>query len=269
MKDDSQPPTVERLQRYLARAGVASRRKSEALIVGGRVKVDGEIAHLGQSVGPGALVTLDGAPVAPAAGQRTFALHKPAGVVATSADERGRRTVLDLLPPLPGLHPVGRLDRDSEGLLLLTTDGALTQRLTHPSYGHAKTYRVWCSDGPLPRPACRALEAGVELEDGPARALRARPAPGGAVVVLGDGRKRQLRRMLAAVGHPVERLLRTHVGALALGDLAVGAWRELTASDLTRLGYTPSTSAPVPSSTAKPRSGPSPRRRPSGRPEEP
>jgi 23S rRNA pseudouridine2605 synthase len=269
VKDDSDPPTVERLQRYLARAGVASRRKAEVLIVAGRVKVDGETAHLGQSVGPGALVTLDGAPVAPVAGHRTFALHKPAGVVVTSADERGRRTVLDLLPPLPGLHPVGRLDRDSEGLLLLTTDGALTQRLTHPRYGHAKTYRVWCSDGALPRPACRALEAGVELDDGPARALRARPAPGGAVVVLGDGRKRQLRRMLAVVGHPVERLLRTHVGALALGDLAVGAWRELTASDLTRLGYTPSTSAPVPSSTTKARSGPSPRRRPSGRPEEP
>jgi len=266
--DDDPPPGAERLQRFLARAGVASRRKAEVLIAAGRVKVDGATAHLGQSVAPGACVTLDGAPVAPLARHRTFALHKPAGVVTTAADERGRRTVLDLLPAVAGLHPVGRLDRDSEGLLLLTTDGALTQRLTHPRYGQAKTYRVWCAGGALPRPACRALEVGVDLDDGPARALRARPAPGGAVVVLGEGRKRQLRRMLAAVGHPVERLLRTHVGALALGDLAAGAWRELTEGDLARLGYTPTMGASAPSSTGKPRSLPGRRRRPDGRPEE-
>lgn len=269
MTDDRSPPTVERLQRFLARAGVASRRKAEALILAGRVRVDGRVAQLGESVGPAAHVTLDGAPVLPLASHRTFALHKPAGVVTTAADERGRRTVLDLLPPVPGLHPVGRLDRDSEGLLLLTTDGALTQRLTHPRYGQAKTYRAWCEDGAVSREVCRALEAGVELEDGPARALRARPAPGGAVVVLGDGRKRQLRRMLGALGHPVQRLLRTHIGGLALGELAVGAWRELGHGDLVRLGYTPSTSDSAPSSTAKPSSRNSPGRRRSGPAEEP
>lgn len=243
-------PEPERLQRTLARAGVASRRKAEELIVAGRVTVDGVVAVLGQKVTAGQDVRVDGVPVAARATHRTFVLHKPAGAVSTAADERGRRTVLDLLPPVPGLHPVGRLDRDSEGLLLLTTDGALTDRLTHPRYGQAKTYRVWCEGGALARDVCRRLEAGVALDDGPARALRARPAPGGAVVVLGDGRKRQLRRMLEAVGQPVTRLLRTHVGALALGDLAPGAWRELGSDDLQRLGYTPRNDDARPSRTA-------------------
>jgi len=254
-RPEPERPTPERLQRYLARAGVASRRKAEVLIADGRVRVDGQVAALGQSVVAGQRVTVDGEAVVAAAAHRTFALHKPAGVVTTAADERGRRTVLDLLPQLPGLHPVGRLDRDSEGLLLLTTDGALTQRLTHPRYGQAKTYRVWCARGALSRDACRALEAGVMLDDGPARALRARPAPGGAVVVLGEGRKRQLRRMCDALGHPVTRLLRTHVGGLALGELLPGTWRELGDGDLRRLGYTPRKSAAEPSSTSPRRLG--------------
>lgn len=241
----------ERLQRFLARAGVASRRKAEALIEAGRVRVDGEVAALGGKVRPGQRVTLDGAPVLPVASHRTFVLHKPPGVVSTAADDRGRRTVLDLLPPIPGLHPVGRLDLESEGLLLLTTDGDLTLRLTHPRFGQAKTYRAWCVGGDVSAEACRRLRAGVPLDDGPARALQARPAAGGAVVVLGDGRKRQLRRMLEAVGSPVQRLLRTHVGNLALGDLAPGAYRELTEGDLQRLGYTPPTSDAGPSSTTK------------------
>ena len=176
------PNAPERLQRFLARAGVASRRKAEDLIVAGRVTVDGVVAVLGQKVAPGQHVALDGAPVAGRSEHRTFALHKPAGVVTTAADERGRRTVFDLVPRVPGLHPVGRLDLDSEGLLLLTTDGALTDRLTHPRFGHVKTYRVWCEGGALARADCRRLEEGVELDDGPARALRARPAPGGAVL---------------------------------------------------------------------------------------
>jgi 23S rRNA pseudouridine2605 synthase len=247
----------ERLQRCLARAGVASRRKAEALIEEGRVRVDGDVAALGLKLRPGQRVTVDGAEVRPAVLHRTFMLHKPAGVVSTAVDDRGRRTVLDLLPAVPGLHPVGRLDLDSEGLLLLTTDGDLTMRLTHPRFGQSKTYRAWCAGGPVSDAVCRALEAGVRLDDGPARALRARSAPGGAVVVLGDGRKRQLRRMLEAVGHPVERLVRTHVGDLGLGDLAPGAYVELTRGDLRRLGYTPPTEA-GPSSTPK---RPSPPRR--------
>jgi 23S rRNA pseudouridine2605 synthase len=260
--DAGADPASERLQRYLARAGVASRRKAEALIEAGRVTVDGAVATLGQKVAPGQRVHLDGAAVAARTEHRTFALHKPPGVLTTASDQRGRRTVLELLPVVPGLHPVGRLDRDSEGLLLLTTDGALTAALTHPRYGHVKTYRAWCGGGVVPRDACRALEAGVELDDGPARALRARPAPGGVVLELGEGRKRQVRRMLAAVGHPVERLVRTHVGGLALGDLAPGAYRELGPEDLRRLGYTPGNPDARPSRTASEPRGRAARRPP-------
>jgi len=252
------PAGGERLQRFLARAGVASRRKAEALIEAGRVRIDGEVATLGAKVGPGQRVLLDAVEVRPVAAHRTFALHKPPGVLSTAADDRGRPTVLELLPPVPGLHPVGRLDLDSEGLLLLTTDGDLTLRLTHPRFGQAKTYRAWCAGGDVGPEACRALRAGVQLDDGPARALQARPAPGGAVVVLGDGRKRQLRRMLDAVGAPVVRLLRTHVGGLALGDLAPGAYRELTEGDLEQLGYTPSTGPGDASGTPAERGAPRP-----------
>ncbi len=249
----------ERLQRFLARAGIASRRKSEELITAGRVTVDGVVAVLGQKVAPGQRVALDGTTVAARTEHRTFALHKPAGVVTTAADERGRRTVLDLLPSVPGLHPVGRLDLDSEGLLLLTTDGALTDRLTHPRFGHAKTYRVWCEGGALARADCRTLEEGVELDDGPARALRARPAPGGAVVDLGDGRKRQVRRMFDAIGRSVQRLVRTHVGGFPLGELPLGGYRELGPEDLRRLGYTPPNDDAHPTRTAS-----APRTRPPG-----
>jgi 23S rRNA pseudouridine2605 synthase len=233
----------ERLQRYLARAGVASRRESEILIRAGRVRVDGVVALLGSSVRPGQQVALDGVPVVLPEGTRTFMLHKPAGVLCSVGDDRGRKTVMDLLPAVPGLHPVGRLDLDSEGLLLLTNDGDLTLRITHPRFEHAKTYRVWCSQGRVSPEACRRLEAGLELDDGPARARRAEPAPGGAVVVLAEGRKRQLRRMLETVGFRVQRLVRTHIGDLGLGDLKPGAWCEVTPAMLASLGYHPSDAA--------------------------
>lgn len=227
-----------RIQKVLARAGIASRRAAEALIEAGRVTVGGRRATLGDRVVPGDDLRVDGRAVEAPVRQRTFALHKPPGVVTSAADERGRRTVLDLLPSVPGLHPVGRLDLDSEGLLLLTTDGDLTLELTHPRYGHAKTYRVWCAGGsPSPEQRQR-LRDGVLLEDGWARAEAVRALPGGAEVVLREGRKRQVRRMLAAVGAPVERLLRTEVGTIALGDLAPGRWRELTADEIERLRYT-------------------------------
>lgn len=268
--DAADATASERLQRFLARAGIASRRKAEELIAAGRVTVDGAVAVLGQKVAPGQVVVLDGAVVHARTEHRTFALHKPAGYVTTAADERGRRTVLDLVPAVPGLHPVGRLDLDSEGLLLLTTDGALTDRLTHPRFGHAKTYRVWCEGGALARADCRELEAGVELDDGPARALRARPAPGGAVLDLGDGRKRQVRRMFDAVGRPVQRLVRTHVGGFALGDLPLGGYRELGPEDLRRLGYTPPNDDVRSSRTASvPRTRPPRGRAPRRRSEEP
>ena len=222
----------ERLQRYLARAGVASRRAAEDLIRAGRVQVGGQVATLGQSVGEGDEVRVDGQVVLESgAGARSFALYKPRGYVTTASDEYGRRNVLDAMPDVPGLHPVGRLDRDSEGLLLLTTDGQLTQTLTHPRYGHEKAYRAW-TEGQPSADTLEALLDGVKLEDGLARAVSASPAAGGAFVVLGEGRKRQVRRMLEAVGHPVTRLMRYRVGGLWLGDLDVGEYRELAARDL-------------------------------------
>ncbi|WP_261663916.1 pseudouridine synthase [Deinococcus sp. Marseille-Q6407] len=220
----------ERLQKVLARAGVASRRAAEDLIEAGRVKVNGAAASLGQRVQPEDHITVDGQPVAAPAAQVTYMLHKPAGFVTTAHDELGRSTVLDAMPPVPGLHPVGRLDKDSEGLLILTTDGDLTMRLTHPRFEHEKIYRVW-SD-PWPGAAELAeLRRGVELEDGFARA-EVEPAPGGALALLREGRKRQVRRMFAAVGCPVDRLLRFRVGGLWLGDLGPGEYTQLGPREL-------------------------------------
>lgn len=225
---------AERLQKRLARAGVASRRAAEELITAGRVTVNGEVATLGRTVSPADEVRVDGVMVETAALEKvTFLLHKPAGYVTTARDEYGRRGVLSAMPPVPGLHPVGRLDKDSEGLLLLTTDGDLTLTLTHPRYGHEKVYRAWTLGEHDPTPdELRALVDGIELDDGPARALDARPVPGGALVTLGEGRNRQVRRMLEALGHPVARLLRLRVGGLWLGDLGPGEYRPLSERDL-------------------------------------
>jgi 23S rRNA pseudouridine2605 synthase len=232
----------ERLQKLLARAGAApSRRKAEALIEAGRVTVDGRVARLGERAPRGADVRLDGRPVVRAGGRTVLLLHKPRGVVSTARDPQGRPTVLSLVPDLPGLHPVGRLDRDSEGLLLLTDDGELTLRLTHPRYEHRKRYRVWCREGTVAPAAAARLRRGVRLEDGPARADRAEPSPGGCRIELHEGRKRQVRRMLAAVGYHVERLVRTRVAGLELGDLPAGAWREASAEERAALGYAPDT----------------------------
>jgi 23S rRNA pseudouridine2605 synthase len=233
----------DRLQKWLARAGAApSRRKAEALIEAGRVRIDGAVAQLGQRVPPGAEVRLDGRVVRPHRAGTVLVLHKPRGVVSTAHDPRGRPTVMQLVPDLPGLHPVGRLDRDSEGLLLLTDDGELTLRLTHPRYEHRKRYRAWCRGGPPDAEGLARLRRGVELDDGPARADRVRPAAGGVWIDLHEGRNRQVRRMLEAVDRPVERLLRTRVGPIELGDLPPGAWREARPEELRALGYDPGAS---------------------------
>lgn len=235
----------ERLQKVLARAGAApSRRKAEAMIEAGRVTVDGRVAELGVRVPPGAEVRLDGRPVAPRDGRTVLLLHKPAGVVTTAHDPHGRTTVMDLVPDLPGLHPVGRLDLDSEGLLLLTDDGDLTLRLTHPRFEHLKRYRAWCAGGTVDGAALARLRLGVELDDGPARADRARAAQGGCLIDLHEGRNRQVRRMLDAVGYPVARLLRTRVAGVELGDLAPGSWREASDAELAELGYDSEASRP-------------------------
>ncbi len=224
----------ERLQKRLARAGVASRRAAEELIRAGRVQVNGAVAALGQTVTDADDIRLDGQLLDTGAVQKvTYALYKPRGYVTTASDEYGRKNVLDAMPPVPGLHPIGRLDRDSEGLLLLTTDGDLTLTLTHPRYGHEKAYRAW-THGEMPPTQAELdkLLKGVMLEDGLATALSATPASDGAFITLGEGRKHQVRRMLEAIGHPVGRLMRYRVGGYWLGNLDVGEYAELSERDL-------------------------------------
>lgn len=222
----------ERIQKLLAAAGVASRRKAENLIRAGRVTVNGKVARLGESARPDDQLQVDGKPVSQPASHITYLLNKPPGILSSVSDDRGRKTVIGLVPPAQGLHPVGRLDLESEGLLLLTNDGDLTLRLTHPRYEKEKEYRVWTREGALTETALRKLRDGVELEDGTARVVSAARAPGGARLVIREGRKRQVRRMLKAVGHEVERLQRLRVGNLRLGDLQTGEWRKLSGDEL-------------------------------------
>ena len=225
----------ERLQKVLARAGVASRRHAEVWIRAGRVLVNGNVARLGDRVLPGDRVSVDGRPLERRTRHTTYLLNKPVGVLSTARDERGRPTVMGLVPDEPGLHPVGRLDLDSEGLLLLTTDGELTLLASHPRYGIDKEYRAWCAEGAVAAAALARLRRGVELEDGPARALEARAAPGGCSLVLTEGRNREVRRMLAAVGYTVTRLVRVRLGPLRLGELPSGAFRPVRDDELERL----------------------------------
>jgi 23S rRNA pseudouridine2605 synthase len=226
-----------RLNRYLASAGVASRRSADELIRAGRVTVNGGVAELGTAVDEGDRVEVDGRPVAAEALVHLM-LHKPAGVVTTVSDTHGRRTVLDLVQTPQRLFPVGRLDRDTTGLLLLTNDGGLAHRLMHPSHGIAKTYRVTVEGDP-PDDVLARLAGGVELDDGPtAPAQVRRIAPGEIELTIHEGRNRQVRRMCDAVGHPVRGLHRSGYGGLQLGDLAPGRWRPLTAAELALLSRT-------------------------------
>jgi 23S rRNA pseudouridine2605 synthase len=228
---------TERLNRYLARRGVASRRAADQLVEAGRVAVNGVPAVLGTQVDPGSdRVTVDGQPVGEAVALRTMMLNKPAGMVSTRTDTHGRATVLDSVDDPRGLYPVGRLDTDSRGLLLLTSDGDLALRLTHPRYGVTKRYRVTV-DGHAGAGALRRITEGVSLEDGPARALEAQHSgatQSGEVieVVMAEGRKREVRRLFAAVGLRVTDLCRVAVGPLVLGHLREGQARPLTVAEL-------------------------------------
>lgn len=217
----------ERLQRFLSRAGVASRRHSEELILAGRVTVNGRVAHIGDQVEASDQVSVDGRNVRPSERPVTYMLYKPRDVLTTASDELGRRTVLDMLPRARGLHPVGRLDRYSEGLLLVTTDGDLTMNLTHPRFEHEKEYAVWTSPLPTARDL-QALRRGVMLEDGLSRPDWADAEEFGLLLQLHEGRNRQVRRTMDALGFRVRRLLRTRIGGLTLGDFQPGEWRELT-----------------------------------------
>lgn len=199
--------------------------------------VDGSVAHIGQQVDPeSSCVAIDGAVLPVAPGLVYYLLNKPRGVVSTADDPEGRPTVVGLVPAEPRVFPVGRLDADSEGLLILTNDGDLTLLLTHPRYRIEKTY-VALVDGHPGKVALRRLTSGVELDDGTARAVRARVLDrrGGeslVEIVMAEGRKREVRRMGAAVGHPVQRLVRTGIGALRDAALRPGAWRALNIAEV-------------------------------------
>ncbi|MCK9893906.1 pseudouridine synthase [Frankia sp. AgB32] len=224
-----------RLQKVLAAAGVGSRRHSEELIAAGRVRVDGTVVReQGRRVDPElAVIEVDGERIVTRAGLVHLALNKPRGVLTAMSDDRGRPTIADLLTEFgAGLFHVGRLDADSEGLLIVTNDGELAHRLTHPSYSVPKTYLVEVS-GPLRREVPRTLRLGVELEDGLAKAdsVRVVDNANGRVmleIVVHEGRKRIVRRMLASVGYPVRRLVRTNLGTVHLGTLRAGRARHLT-----------------------------------------
>jgi 23S rRNA pseudouridine2605 synthase len=230
----------ERLQKIMARAGIGSRRACEELIRQGRVRVDGETAALGQKADPARQqVLVDGQPLSEPEPLVYVALHKPRGVLSVSSDDRGRTTVRDLVP-LPGhLYPVGRLDATSEGLILLTNDGPLANRLTHPRYEHAKEYDVLVHGVPDDATLAR-WEQGVFLDGSrtaPARVTLLRKEKDAAWlrVVLHEGRKRQIRRVAKLLGHPVIRLIRQRIGPLELGRLLSGEWRHLTPGEVEAL----------------------------------
>lgn len=231
---------VVRLQKAIAAAGLMSRRAAEYLIRAGRVTVDGSPARLGDRVDPETqTVAVDGTVIPVAPGLVTYLLYKPVGVISTGSDPQGRATVLDLVPEEPRVWPVGRLDADSEGLLLLTNDGELTLRMTHPRYGVSKTY-VALVEGEMGERTVRRLTEGVELEDGPARAVSARALDrsGGRTLlelIMEEGRNRVVRRMTEALGHPVVRLVRTAIGPLADRRLAPGSWRRIEPAEVARL----------------------------------
>lgn len=235
------PADPQRLQKVLASAGVGSRRTCEGLIAAGRVSVDGQPASLGDKVDAAtAVIHVDGGRIVTNSELIYLAMNKPRGVVSTMSDERGRTAVADFLGHLPHrVFYVGRLDAESEGLLLLTNDGTLGHKLTHPSFGVAKTYLCEVR-GPVARGVGRQLRAGVMLEDGLAKvdSFRLVDAIEGTAlveVIIHEGRKHIVRRLLDEVGHPVTRLVRTAIGPVKLGDLRTGRTRRLTQPEIAGL----------------------------------
>ena len=236
-----QADTAERLQKVLAAAGVGSRRACEDLIFRRRVTVNGKVAKLGDKVDPAtAEILVDGQRVITDTKLVYLAMNKPRGVVTSLDDEKGRTELADFLGQFDQrLFHVGRLDADSEGLLLITNDGELTNKLTHPSYGVAKTYLAEVV-GPLPRTVGRRLQSGVELEDGPAKVdtfklIDAIGKTAQIEITLHEGRKHIVRRMMDEVGHPVSRLIRTAVGPIRLGDMRPGGFRRLSNAEVSAL----------------------------------
>jgi len=232
---DGQQEQAERLHKVMARCGVASRRRCEELIAAGRVTVNGTIARVGDRAEPADLVEVDGAVVTWDAAMVHYLVNKPRGVLSAASDDRGRRCVTDLVPAAVRVYPVGRLDADSEGLIIVTNDGELTHRLTHPSWGVPKEYLAHV-DGMPARGALAQLRTGVALDDGPtAPAVVSTPQPSVLRIVIHEGRNRQIRRMCDAVGHPVVRLVRTRIGSLTDPALRPGEHRPLTADEVREL----------------------------------
>ena len=225
----------ERLQKVLARSGVASRRVSEDLISSGRVTINGKVATLGDKAKELDRIELDGVPVLRDPNLVHYLLHKPRTVVSTASDPEGRETVVDLVSSEARIFPVGRLDADSEGLIILTNDGDLTQRLTHPSFGVPKEYLAHVQGGPTPA-AIRRLREGIKLEDGvTSPAEVSMPQDGLLRLVIHEGRNRQVRRMCEAVGHPVLRLVRVRIGPITDSSLSAGEWRSMTRDEVRSL----------------------------------
>lgn len=242
MSDTTGPPSYrpsadgERLQKVLARCGFGSRRQCEELIEDGRVTVNGVEARLGHRIDPDEdHVEVDGVGIGIRPGLVHYLLNKPVGVVTTAADTHGRPTVIELVPDDPRVHPVGRLDMDTEGLLILTNDGNLTHRLTHPSFEVAKEYLAHVKGVPS-RAALRSLREGIALDDGmTAPAKVSMPDPGLLRITIHEGRNRQVRRMCDAIGHPVKRLVRTRIGSISDPDLRPGAYRPLDTAEVRTL----------------------------------
>ncbi|HWF24399.1 MAG TPA: pseudouridine synthase [Solirubrobacteraceae bacterium] len=226
-----------RLGKFLASAGVASRRGAEELIRAGRVTIAGAtVTDPARDVSTGDAVEVDGAPIDVPRGRIVYAVNKPAGVVSTARDPQRRPTVVSLVPTGVRLYPVGRLDIDTTGLILLTNDGELAHRLTHPRFEVPKAYLAVVAKPPVRERTLRALREGIELDDGPSLpALVERVTADTLEITIREGRKRQVRRMCEAVGHPVRRLERVRFGPLTLGSLRPGTYRELTAEEVSAL----------------------------------
>ncbi|MGA7272138.1 MAG: pseudouridine synthase [Acidimicrobiia bacterium] len=229
-----------KLQKAIAHSGLMSRRAAEELIAQGRVSVDGEVAGLGDRVDPEReRITIDGVPIPAKADQVTYLVYKPPGVICTASDPQGRTIVTDLVPAEPRVYPVGRLDSDSEGLILLSNDGELANLIMHPGHGVTKTYLVRVQG--RPGGWISGLTDGVDIGRGPkARAVSARlvdSAAGQTLVemVMMEGRNREIRRMCDALGHPVDRLVRTAIGPITDRDLIPGGWRHLSPVEITSL----------------------------------
>ena len=226
-----------RLAKYLANSGVASRRACDPIIRAGRVSVNGSpVTDPARDVGSDDAVAVDGRPVSPVHERVVYALNKPAGVVSSARDPQGRPTVVTIVPQTERLYPVGRLDIDTTGLILLTNEGDLAHRLTHPRFEVPKTYRAVISGPPMREPELQALRHGVELDDGRTAPARVRRIGADTLeITIHEGRKRQVKRMCEAVGHPVKRLERIAFGPLTLTGLAAGRWRKLSAVEVDAL----------------------------------